>query len=149
MLTDANGMEILGRGECLDLLRTQPVARLGLSIHALPVIVPVNFAVLEEEIVICTAAGSKLAAACHRAVVALEVDDYDAMNHTGWSVLVQGGSRVIDDATEVHGARDLALRPWANESADRWIAVSTDLISGRRIRHDRAAGRGAHAPGPI
>lgn len=142
-------MEILGRDECLDLLRTQPVARLGLSIHALPVIVPVNFVVDDDQIVICTAAGSKLVAACHHSVVALEVDEYDAMNHSGWSVLVQGGSRVIDDAAEVDGARELWLRPWANESADMWIAVSTDLISGRRIRHDRRVRGAAHAPGAI
>ena len=142
-------MEILGREECFDLLRTQPVARLGLSVHALPVIVPVNFAVHDDQIVICTAVGSKLAAACDQAVVALEVDDYDPMNHSGWSVLVQGGSRVIDDADEVHGARGLALLPWANEAADRWIAVSTDLISGRRIRQDERSRRAVRAPGAI
>lgn len=139
-------MEILGREECLELLRTQPVARLGLSVQALPVIVPVNFVLRDDEIVICTSPGSKLAAACDRSVVALEVDDYDSMSHTGWSVLVQGGSRVLSEVDEVDDASHLWLRPWANPSANRWIAVSTDLISGRRIRHDQRHRPDDHAP---
>jgi hypothetical protein len=35
---------------------------------------------------------------------------------------------------ELHRARHLPLRPWASDQPDRYIAVSTDLVSGRRIR---------------
>ena len=134
MLHDQRGLEIIDRDACLDLLRTQPIARLGLSMDALPVVLPVNFVVHGDQIVIRTREGTKLDAALSRAVVAVEVDDYDTMSHTGWSVLVRGTSRVLDDPAEVGQARDLWLRPWADECADRWIAVSIDLISGRRIR---------------
>ena len=134
MQLDPNGLEILDRVECIDLLTHQSIARLGLSMDALPIIIPVNYVVDGDQIVIRTGAGSKLDAALARAVVAVEVDDYDPMSHTGWSVLVRGTSWLIDDAAEVERESHLRVRPWANDAADRWIGVSIDMISGRRIR---------------
>jgi len=66
-------------------------------------------------------------------VVAVEADSIDPMNHSGWSVLVRGITRVIDDAAELELARALPLRPWATADADRFIAVGTDMVSGRSV----------------
>ena len=143
MELDRNGTEILERAECFHLLADRPIARLGLSMDALPVVIPVNFVVDGDHIVVRTTAGSKLNAALRHAVVAVEVDDYDPMSHAGWSVLVRGTSWVIDDPHEVERVRNLPLRPWANEDADRWIGVSIDMISGRRIRPNYASELGA------
>ena len=134
MQLDRNGTEVLDRAECYRLLGGQPVARLGLSMEALPVIVPVNYVVDGDHIVVRTSAGSKLNAALRHAVVAVEVDDYDPISHTGWSVLVRGTSWVMEDPGEVERAQGLPLLPWANDEADRWIGVSIDMISGRRVR---------------
>jgi len=134
MELDDNGLEILERDECYELLRSRSIARVGLSMDALPVVLPVNFVVCDGQVVIRTNEGSKLDAALAHAVIAVEVDDYDPMSHTGWSVLVRGTSRVITDPAERTRAQELWLRPWANEGADRWIAVAIDLVSGRRIR---------------
>jgi nitroimidazol reductase NimA-like FMN-containing flavoprotein (pyridoxamine 5'-phosphate oxidase superfamily) len=131
---DANGLEIIDRSECLRLLKTVPIGRIGLSVDALPVVLPVNFVLRNEEIIIRTAPGTKLSAAVANAVVAFEADQFDSISHTGWSVLVQGTSRVLRDPAEIEAARQLPLRPWANEATDWFIALTTDVVNGRRVR---------------
>lgn len=131
---DANGLEVLGREECLHLLTKMPVGRIGVTIHALPVILPVNFALDGERVIVRSAAGSKLTAAMTGAVVALEVDDFDTMDHSGWSVLVQGRSRVMEDPDEIDRALLLPLRAWASDKPDRFITIDLELVSGRRVK---------------
>ncbi|MEJ5254973.1 MAG: pyridoxamine 5'-phosphate oxidase family protein [Acidimicrobiales bacterium] len=135
MEQDRNGMEILDRAECLGLLRTVPVGRVGLSVNALPVVLPVNFAYDAERnrIVIRTSEGGKLRAALLGAIVAFEADRIDPISHTGWSVLVRGVSSLITDPEEIGRLRRLPLRPWASDQSDHWVAISTDLVTGRRI----------------
>jgi uncharacterized protein len=134
MEVDRNGLEVLSREECLYLLSTVPVARIGVSMDALPVVLPVNFVCTDDEIIVRTAEGSKLNAALAHSVVAFEADDFDPISHAGWSVLVRGTSRVLMLPGEIERARRLALQPWANERGDRYMAITTDLVSGRRIR---------------
>ncbi|MCU0268823.1 MAG: pyridoxamine 5'-phosphate oxidase family protein [Acidimicrobiales bacterium] len=133
MEVDRNGLEVLSRGECLSLLDAVPIGRIGLSMHALPVVLPVNFRLHGDEVLVRTAEGSKLDAALERSVVAFEADDFDKMSHTGWSVLVRGTSRVISAPEEVERVRRIPLSPWANDSTDRFVAISTDLVTGRRV----------------
>src|SRR3954471_23813204 len=90
---DRSGVAVLELEECLDLLAASAIGRLALSVRALPVILPVNFALMADGILIRTGAGSLFDQACNRAVVGFEVDGYDAMSHLGWSVLVQGQAR--------------------------------------------------------
>lgn len=136
MQFDRNGLEVLSRDECLALMQSVPVARMGLSMKALPVILPVNVAIEGDEIFVRTTAGSKVEAALQRAVVAVEADDYDPLGHSGWSVLVRGQTRFVDDRREIERLRRLWLTSWANLDADLWVAISADIVTGRRIRHD-------------
>lgn len=139
MQLDHNGLEVLDRAECLELLRSVPIARMGLSMKALPVILPVNIAVEGDNIFVRTDTGSKVEAALHHAVVAVEADHHDAFGHTGWSVLVQGQTRLIEDPREIDRLHDLHLVSWANHEAALWVAISAEIVTGRRIRHDLAA----------
>jgi uncharacterized protein len=136
MELDRNGIEVLSRTESLSLLTTVPVGRIGLSMDALPVVLPVNYALDRdrERLVLRTAEGTKLRAALHGAVVAFEADHIDPFSHTGWSVLVRGSSSVLTDDDEIDQVRRLPLRPWANERTDYWVSVSLDLVTGRRVR---------------
>src|SRR3954454_14274023 len=86
-----------------------------------------------DAILLRTSDGAKLRTAWERSVVAFEVDDYDPEDHTGWSVLVQGRSRVITDGREV--LRDLSapLQPWADPMAGYFVEISCDRVSGRRV----------------
>lgn len=135
---DRNGIELLDRGECLRRLGSVPIGRLGLSVDALPVVVPVNFVLAAPPgtespvVVVRSANGSKLAAAQERSVVAFEIDGYDPFGHTGWSVLVQGVTRVLE-GDDRDWAERLPLAPWAIPDASSFIALDTDVVQGRRF----------------
>jgi len=132
MTRDRNELEVLSSGECLDLLCTQAVGRVGLSVGALPVVLPVNFVVDGEHIILRTGFGTKLSAALRNAVVCFEVDDIDQRDQTGWSVLVTGTAHELVGTDAAHAAT-LPLRPWPGSTADHLVAISIDLVSGRRI----------------
>jgi hypothetical protein len=133
METDGHGLEVLDRGTCLALLTRAHVGRLGLSVDALPVVLPVNFTVDGEEVIVASGPGGKLSAAMEGNVVAFEVDEWDPLTHCGWSVLVRGHSRVLD-ADEEDRVRDLPLRPWGQLGDVSHLAVRLDLVTGRRLR---------------
>jgi uncharacterized protein len=142
MDVDRNGLEILDRDECLRLLETATLGRLALTSGALPVILPVNFLLDGERILIRTSPGTKLAVAATNAVVAFEVDTIDSFAHSGWSVTVTGTSREITDAADLAYVKQLPLAHWAPTDG-HVIAVSTELISGRRLRGDQSANTSA------
>ena len=128
---DENGLEILGRDECLRLLVSVAIGRIGVSYDALPAILPVNFVLDDDRVVLRTTSGSKLSAALAGAVVAFEADGFDPMAHTGWSVLVRGAAAVLEGA-DADRAEQLPLQPWAGPAADHFVAVPLELVSGRR-----------------
>ncbi len=133
MTFDRNGLETLAEDECMRLLRSAAIGRLALSVRALPVVLPVNFALASDGIVIRTGAGTKLDQACDHAVVAFEVDGFDPITQTGWSVLVQGTASVLSAPAELHDADQLGLAPWGNPHADSFVKVGLDLVTGRRL----------------
>jgi uncharacterized protein len=130
---DRNGLETIGQDECLQLLSSARIGRLALSVRALPVVLPVNFALAPDGIVIRTGAETKLDQACDHAVVAFEVDGFDAITETGWSVLVQGTATVLSAPAELHDVTLLGLAPWGNPHADAFVKVGLDLVTGRRL----------------
>ena len=134
---DHNGLDILSRDECLRLLAGAHVGRIALSIRALPVVFPVNFCLLDDDVVLRTGQGRKLAAATSHAVVAFEVDSFSALDHSGWSVLVQGVADEIVSPEELRRATGLPLRAWAGDQLRRYLRVRTDRVSGRRLVNGR------------
>lgn len=126
-------LEPLSVEECCRLLATEKVGRVGISVRALPVVLPVNYSLLDGDIVIRTGAGTKLDAALSGAVVAFEIDGTDPMYHSGWSVLVQGRASEMTDASQVARARELPLRPWAPGMRDHYVRIAPERISGRRL----------------
>ena len=127
---DRNGLEVLDRDECLRLLRTVSLGRIGISAGALPTILPINFRVEGERILFRTGVGTKLDAATRGAVVAFEADDIDPMYHSGWSVVVTGVAREVEDPDD----RAVYTTPrWAPASSERLVEVSIEEISGRRL----------------
>jgi nitroimidazol reductase NimA-like FMN-containing flavoprotein (pyridoxamine 5'-phosphate oxidase superfamily) len=140
MDVDRNGLEVLTRLECLELVRRATIGRLAIHSGALPTIVPVNFVLTDEGVVIRTAPGSKLDNAVEQAVVAFEVDEIDPLRHTGWSVVITGLAREITDPAELDAVRRLPLAHWAPGPATRYMCVPLDLVSGRRLSPVAVAG---------
>lgn len=126
--------ETMSRDECFERLETVPVGRIGLSIGALPQVLPVNFVVHEDAIVVRTLRGTKLDAAAAGAVVAFEVDHYEDDGSSGWSVMLQGEASEITDQSALDVARSLPLRPWAmGDKADRFVQIETLRMTGRKF----------------
>jgi nitroimidazol reductase NimA-like FMN-containing flavoprotein (pyridoxamine 5'-phosphate oxidase superfamily) len=132
VIRDRNGLEVLPRAECLHLLGEAHLGRIALSMGALPVVLPVNFVMFDDDILVRTAPGTKLEAAARNAVVAFEVDSFDPVYHTGWSVLAQGIAKEVIDPAELERARRAPLVPWSN-SDGHYIRISTEFLSGRRL----------------
>jgi nitroimidazol reductase NimA-like FMN-containing flavoprotein (pyridoxamine 5'-phosphate oxidase superfamily) len=133
MERDRNGLEILGRDECLQLLAGSSVGRVAVSVGALPVILPVNFLCDGDRILIRTGEGTKLAAAARDAVVAFEIDHVDPFSHAGWSVCVTGVAREIRDDKELTRIAALPLPHWTPNGVGHVVAISLELVTGRRI----------------
>ncbi|MCO5974211.1 pyridoxamine 5'-phosphate oxidase family protein [Actinoallomurus soli] len=130
---DSGGLEILTEEECRRLIDAAPLGRIVFTDRALPAIQPVNFLMANGEVIIRTSSGSKLAAAARNAVVAFEVDEFDPAIRTGWSVVIVGHSRIISEDGELSELRELPLRTWAPTAQDHFIAITPELISGRRL----------------
>jgi uncharacterized protein len=133
MEVDRNGLEVLDRDQCLRLLGSATLGRIGFTSGALPTVLPVNFHLDRERILVRTGRGSKLDAALQNAVVAFEVDDFDAIYHSGWSVAVTGVATEISDPAELDAARQEPVARWAPAGDEAVLAISTEFVSGRRI----------------
>ncbi|MGH9177667.1 MAG: pyridoxamine 5'-phosphate oxidase family protein, partial [Acidimicrobiales bacterium] len=80
---DRSGLEVLDRAECLRLLETAAVGRIGITVGALPVVLPVRFQLQGERIVFVATIGSTLEGATRDAVVAFEADQVDPQSCAG------------------------------------------------------------------
>ena len=125
--------EVLGEAECLQLLGREPIGRVALSAGALPVVLPVNYTLVDRTVVFASAPGLKVDAAQAGIVACIEVDGYDRWTHTGWSVLATGRLEEITDPQQLEWARRLPLSPWALAEPDHYIRLPVELLSGRRV----------------
>jgi uncharacterized protein len=131
---DRNGLEVLSREDCLRLLGTAVLGRVAVTSGALPTILPVNFDFDGREILIRTGRGTQLDAATRDAVVAFEVDEIEPAWRAGWSVVVTGFARELPDPELVAPAAEHpSLGRWASAADDRIVAISPDVVSGRRV----------------
>ena len=98
---DHAGLEVLPFNSCLRLLAAVSVGRVGFVADGEVLVLPVNFVMDGQAVVFRTASGSKLAGAEDRSTVAFEVDNYDDITQSGWSVLVRGHAEVVEDDAEI------------------------------------------------
>lgn len=132
---EALEFRVLSRTECLDLLATTSVGRVGTTSGALPVVLPVNFALSGETIVFRTVPGTKLDAAVAGAVVAFECDGYDDKGQNGWSVMLQGMATEVTEPSRLESFRNLPLEAWALDgAAHHYVTIDSTLVTGRRFR---------------
>lgn len=131
---DWSGLEILSDVECHEHLALGAVGRIGFVDEGSPVILPVNYTLDGRAIVFRTAAGSKLSVGMMQRPVCFEVDEWDTVTHTGWSVLAKGiADEVLDDA-EIARLETLPVRPWSRpDLRDHWVRIMVEELTGRRI----------------
>jgi nitroimidazol reductase NimA-like FMN-containing flavoprotein (pyridoxamine 5'-phosphate oxidase superfamily) len=127
-------MQSLTRQECFEHLQRHPVNLGRIAIAGpRPVILPVNYAIDGEGVVFRTDPGTKFHAAVHKAFVAFEVDSVEPEWETGWSVLIRGQAKVVEDPKELERLRGLPLTPWADGTKDSFVRIEAKLVSGRRL----------------
>jgi uncharacterized protein len=130
---DHAGLETLPFAQCLRLLASVPVGRVGFVADGEVQVLPVNHVLDGQNVVFRTAHGSKLSAAEGEKPITFEVDDYDERTHSGWSVVVTGRSEPVDEDAEVDRLDRAGLRPWAS-TVERpfWIRIRPTSVTGRR-----------------
>jgi hypothetical protein len=138
MEIDRNGLEVLAEDECLALLASATLGRVAITSGALPTILPVNYRLVGRTILFRTGRGTKLDAATANAVVAFEVDDFDPVEHTGWSVNAIGVARDLEAVLHLLTFDVTEIPRWAPTGDERVVAVTGELITGRRLRQDLA-----------
>lgn len=121
--------------ECRSLLVTHRprLGRLAFVDAGWPMVFPMNYVATGDCIYLRSAPGSKLLAALRVQQVSFEVDHVDEVWEEGWSVLVLGRLRLVNDTEELADVRQLPLRPWARGDRPHFLRIDTDRISGRRI----------------
>jgi len=126
-------LEVLTREECWEHLRRARLGRLVYTDAALPAVVPVSFAVVGEELVIAATSGTKIAVAARGDIVALQIDEADALTRTGWSVTAVGSSHRMGDTHLAATLRAEGLVPWAPTLWATYISISVRLLTGRKL----------------
>lgn len=115
----------------MALLRTNGMGRVALSMNALPVVLPVCYAVLDGDVIIRTGTGTKLSAAVNHAVVTFEADRLEGDDR--WSVCVTGVASPVtrpDDLARVVG---LEMPSGLRTLRPHFVRIRSDLVSGRRL----------------
>ena len=123
--------------ECERLLRAGVVGRIALSTPDGPHILPVNYGVFEDTIVVRTSSYSVLGTYGRNAMLAFEVDHMDHGRHAGWSVVARGRSWAETEPEKIARIRESwQPRPWANGNRNVYLRIRWESITGRILGAD-------------
>lgn len=130
---DRHQLEILSLDECLQRIDEMPLGRIGFVLGGQPFILPVNHVRRGMSVAFRSAPGAKLDAARRVAQVAFEVDSFDPVTRSGWSVLGVGQA-ALADTIEVSHLEASPLAPWADGvPRSHWVVVKLRHVTGRRV----------------
>ena len=130
---DSAGFEILDEAECYELLGEATLGRVAVTVAGYPAIFPVNFALVNRQVVFLTGRGSKLTAALDKNVVAFEVDHVGPEGRTAWSVQVLGQSVLVEPSSDIEAAALVSGRTLAPAPRRFLVKISPAVVSGRRL----------------
>ncbi|WP_392545353.1 pyridoxamine 5'-phosphate oxidase family protein [Oryzobacter telluris] len=124
----------LSYSECTALLRSGVAGRLALAAPDGPHIVPLNYSVVDSAIVVRTSPYSLLGTHGRGAMVAFEVDAFDAASRQGWSVVARGRAEVVREQVEVDHIRAVwEPQPWASGGRALFLRIPWSELTGRRL----------------
>ncbi|MBB3041871.1 pyridoxamine 5'-phosphate oxidase family protein [Nocardioides soli] len=124
----------LGPEQCTLLLGAGITGRVALSSPDGPHIVPVNYSVVGEAVIMRTSPYSVLGTYGRGSMLAFEVDWFDHERWRGWSVVVRGRANVVTDPLELDRIRTTwDPQPWAAGARNLYLRLHWSEISGRQI----------------
>jgi nitroimidazol reductase NimA-like FMN-containing flavoprotein (pyridoxamine 5'-phosphate oxidase superfamily) len=121
----------MGRAECLELLASHRVGRVAYCDDLGPVVLPVNYVIDRDTVLIQLSPHSTVAQNLRSARASFEIDEFDDYNQSGWSVLVRGDAAHVESAD----LPDDDGRPvaWAEGQRTFHVRITPHDISGRRL----------------
>ena len=131
----------LSFAECERLLRAAVFGRAAFNTPSGLEIVSVNYAVVDDAIVVRTHPSSALAEHAHGASIVFQIDLVDHERWHGWSVVARGVAECFADADEL-GLPATRPRPWATGERTTVVRLAWTALSGRRLgsaRHSLSA----------
>jgi nitroimidazol reductase NimA-like FMN-containing flavoprotein (pyridoxamine 5'-phosphate oxidase superfamily) len=124
----------LSTTECRARLQSHTIGRVGWNAGEGPQILPVAYVVRDGMVAFRTSPYGALGELRLIRHVAFEVDEYDGMTRTGWSVLVRGTARPAVDAEELTRLwQSFDPVPWADGARNMFITITLDQVTGREI----------------
>jgi len=120
----------LTRAECLEQLGDHQVGRVAYCDEHGPVVVPVNYVVDGDGVLLRLSPHSTLARELRSAPASFQVDEFDEYTQGGWSVLVRGHASYVEASD--HPAAD-DLQPWPNGQRTLLVRIAAREITGRRL----------------
>ncbi|ACZ87631.1 pyridoxamine 5'-phosphate oxidase family protein [Streptosporangium roseum] len=133
-------LERLEAEECLRLIAPGGVGRVAFNEPGGPAILPVNYVLRDNSVIVRTAVGGPLDDNLRTGVqgvefkIAFEIDRIDDASREGWSVLIRGGAHHVS-ADEQAAAATSGVQPWAGGERELYLKIVPAEITGRRIRH--------------
>jgi nitroimidazol reductase NimA-like FMN-containing flavoprotein (pyridoxamine 5'-phosphate oxidase superfamily) len=119
----------LDQEECVNLLHTRTVGRIAFTDDSGPDVLPVNYVMDGNDVLIATTGYGALARAATNSRVAFEVDELDDYTESGWSVVIRG--RATRESPFERSER--RPHPWADGTRTYLLRIAPDSISGRRL----------------
>jgi nitroimidazol reductase NimA-like FMN-containing flavoprotein (pyridoxamine 5'-phosphate oxidase superfamily) len=132
-------LEELDEAECLRLIASGGIGRIGFSGRYGPTVMPVNYQLYEGSIVFRTAQDSatdedlRTGIANAEYKVAFEIDDFDTAARTGWSVLIQGSAHHVESEAERASVGGAGVDPWPGGDRELFLRITPMRITGRRV----------------
>lgn len=122
---------VLSAADSWDLLGTQQLGRVVVSISGRIDIFPVNFVTHDGKVLFRTAAGTKLVELTIQDEVVFEADNVST--DSAWSVVVHGTARRLETSSELAAAEELDLHSWIPTLKDHYVEITATEITGRVI----------------
>lgn len=124
----------LSPDQCERLLRAGVAGRVALSSPDGPHLLPVNYSVVGDAVVVRTSPYSVLGTYGRGSMLAFEVDWFDHDRWRGWSVVARGRADVVTDPLELDRIRATwEPRPWAAGSRNLYLRLPWSELSGRQV----------------
>ena len=133
-------MRELSSTECHSLLRSGDVGRAALSTPNGPHIMPVNYSVVDDAIILRTSPYSVLGTYGRDTTLAFEIDEFDAFLRRGWSVVARGRAVTVTDRDQLDRIQEVAEpRPWVGGGRSLYLRLPLTELTGRKLGHWDAA----------
>jgi transcriptional regulator with XRE-family HTH domain len=120
--------------QCAAHLEGGGVGRLVYIAERGPVAHPVNFVIHDRDVVVSTTPTQADQLESQQRA-AFEIDRVDEAMREGWSVLVSGPARRVDDPDELVELSALGLEPWAGGNRHAIVRIRQEIVTGRVIVH--------------